>query len=167
MRMTLLGLALFFAACGDGTKNENVTSEVLEAAGELTASTPDTLCYYRTEGTTNQDTALVQLILNGDEVIGRMMNLPHETDSRVGRLKGTIKGDYINAQWVYIAEGMIDSVDVSFQMRKDGLLQKPNSFDPETGREFLSDTASYNLEFTPTACDISPLFTYDLTKMGL
>lgn len=166
MRIYLSLFVLLIVSCNSQPK-ETATEKVLEIAGEVSTNTADTLCFMKTAGAKNQDSALVRLVINGDKVTGKMMNLPHEKDSRVGRIHGTKEGDIVTAKWTYMQEGMIDSVLVSYKLDGGNLLQKAPSFDPETGREFLPDTATYRILFQATNCGSVPMLDYDLGKIGL
>jgi hypothetical protein len=64
-------------------------------------------------------------------------------------------------------EGMIDSVAVAFRMEGSTLLQKSPSYDPQTGREFLPDTATYRIRFTQADCGNVEMLEYDLSRIGL
>jgi hypothetical protein len=95
------------------------------------------------------------------------MNLPHQKDARVGRISGSKERDIINCKWVYMQEGMIDSVLVSYKLEGNKLLQKAPSFDPKMGREVLPDSATYRILFNSTDCHSVPMVDYDLGKIGL
>jgi hypothetical protein len=167
MKNYLLVLTLFLYSCNGDTSEETKTGDVLQVATEVSSNKADTLCFLKTAGATNQDTALIQLVINNDKVTGKMMNLPHEKDSRVGRINGVKDGDIITAKWTYMAEGMIDSVMVSYKLMGGNLLQKGSSFDPQTGKEFLPDTAIHRILFETTECGSVPMIGYDLNKIGL
>ena len=167
MRLYGLLILILTVSCSNNQQKETPTEKALEVAGALTSDKADTVCYYRTEGTTNQDTALIMLISKNELVSGKMMNLPHETDSRVGKLVGVKEGDIVNGLWTYMQEGMIDSVEVSFKASGDNLVQKPAIFDPKLGSEVLPDTATYRVEFTRCKCEEVPMLFYDLGKIGL
>ena len=164
--MYILPIALLVLSC-NGKPKETATEQALELAGEVSTNVADTLCFIRTAGANNQDSSLIQLVIIADKVTGKMMNLPHEKDSRVGRISGEKDGDIITARWTYMQEGMIDSVMVSYRLAGGNLLQKPSSFNPETGREFLPDTARYSILFETTFCGSVPMLQYDLSAIGL
>jgi len=62
-------------------------------------------------------------------------------------LNGVIKGI-----WKYQQEGINDSIPYEFKLQGDRLLQKETRYDTKTGREFLPDTADFNVEFSMTDC---------------
>jgi hypothetical protein len=171
MRILLCLTILFAASCANEQKNERGNETLLdkgrEIAGEVSTNVADTLCFIKTTGTANQDTALIRLVINNDKVTGKMMNLPHETDSRIGRLSGKMEGDIVKCKWIYMQEGMIDSVLVSYKLEGNKLMQKASWFDPRTGRETLPDSATYRIIFDEADCSSVPMLEYDLTKIGL
>ena len=101
MRMYILTIALLVLSC-NGKPKETATEQALELAGEVSTNVADTLCFIRTAGASNQDSSLIQLVIIADKVTGKMMNLPHEKDSRVGRISGEKDGDIITARWTYM-----------------------------------------------------------------
>jgi hypothetical protein len=171
MRILLCLIILFVTSCANEQKNEQGNETILdkgrEIAGEVSTNVADTLCFIKTAGTTNQDTALIRLVIINDKVSGKMMNLPHETDSRIGRLSGKKEGDIVNCKWIYMQEGMIDSVLVSYKIEGDKLMQKASWIDPKTGRETLPDSSTYRILFDKADCPSVPMLEYDLSKIGL
>ena len=171
MRIVLCVMVLFATSCANEQKNQNGNETIMdkgrEIAGEASTNVPDTLCFIKTAGITNLDTALIRLVIYNDKVTGKMMNLPHETDSRVGKLTGEKEGDIINCKWTYMQEGMIDSILVSYKLEGNKLMQKASSFDPKTGRETLPDSSTYRIAFDKTDCAGVPMLDYDLSKIGL
>jgi hypothetical protein len=163
MKKYLFPALILVASCGrspDETKKENAEN-ALEVATEVSTSKPDTLCFLRTEGTKNQDTNAVRLIITNDAVVGKMMYLPNESDWRLGELAGKKDGNLINASWKYMQEGMLDTIQVSFKIDGDKLYQKQPSYDPKTGEEFLTDTAQYRLEYYRVDCAGFPQQDFD------
>ena len=144
---------VFLMALGACTQNSQPADHTASVGPEA-AIASDTLCFQRYSGLTSQDTASVKLIIEENEVRGQYSNLPHEKDSRVGTIAGIKNGDLIKGMWYYQQEGMDDSLAVEFKLQDDKLLQKNTSFDMKTGREFLSDTATFNLEYRKIDCEI-------------
>ena len=136
-------------ACTQTNQPSDHTASVESEA----AIVSDTLCFQRYSGLTNQDTASVKLIIDGNNVTGQYTNLPHEKDGRFGSITGIKTGDLIKGMWRYQQEGMDDSIGFEFKLQDDKLLQKNTSFDMNTGREFLSDTASFSLKYVKIACE--------------
>jgi hypothetical protein len=110
-------------------------------------------CFFRTEGTDQQDTITVKLTVNADKVEGEMNWIPKEKDSRKGVLDGTISGDEITAVWRYMQEGMEDSIKVAFKLSPEQLTQKPLKVNTTTGLQETDDAADYTLIYTPVGCN--------------
>src|ERR1044071_1377826 len=110
-------LPLLLLSCNDTDtaeeqKDDSATvSEILEEAGEMSTKDIDSICYLLVEGTTKQDTKSLRLVVNGDDVTGQLMYLPHQKDGRFGRIIGSRDGDIIYGTWYYEQEGIRDSVD--------------------------------------------------------
>lgn len=148
----LLTFIASFAACtqnipikssGDGASESENTS----------VATTDTLCFARYSGLQKQDTASVRFILDGNKVSGQLANYPYEKDSRVGIIAGIKSGDIIKGTWHYQQEGRMDSIGFEFKLEGNSLLQKQTSYDMNTGREMLTDTAGFSLEFIKLDCE--------------
>ena len=145
----LLAFLLTFGGC---TQNSHHADHTASAESEA-AIASDTLCFQRYSGLSNQDTASVKLIIDGNNVTGQYTNLPHEKDGRFGSISGIKAGHLIKGIWRYQQEGMDDSIGFEFKLHDDKLLQKNTSFDMNIGREFLSDTASFSLKYVKIACE--------------
>ncbi len=117
----------------------------------------ETLCFLKTEGLQQQDTAYVQLVINGNKITGVYANIPYEKDSRIGTLSGTKENDLIKGIWVYMQEGVQDTLDVEFKLNGDILTQKNYSVDPKTGSQFLSDTSAFAMKYTNIDCGKLPM----------
>lgn len=110
------------------------------------------LCFQKLEGTANQDTTYLKLIINGSSVSGELNYLPYEKDSRKGTISGSRNGNLIKAVWRYMQEGIADSISVEFKLDGDRLLQKNLSVDPKTGRQYTNETSGYTMEYTKVEC---------------
>ena len=153
MKGYLLVVIAFLCSCGSNdTADTSVTGKALEVAAEVSTNVADTLCFLRTEGVKDQDTAAIRLIIQNDEVTGTMNHIPFEKDARIGTIKGKKNGDIINGVWTYIQEGMEDSIAFSFRLKGDRLEQKATTFDPASGREVLPDTSGYRFDFSSVDC---------------
>jgi hypothetical protein len=161
-------VVLLLASCNNETETTttstdttSTTEEALGTAGEISTKSIDSLCYLMVSGATMQDTKSLKIIVKGNDVTGVLMYLPHQKDARFGRIAGTKKGDIIDAQWHYEQEGMKDKVAVSFKLNEKGILQKSSSFNMKNGREYLDDSASYDLQYEPTDCSNLPQYNID------
>lgn len=163
--MKILPVALFIvllaSSCNDNEPNgETAVNDVFQT--EIpTIATIDTLCFLRTGGINDVDSAFIKLIIEKDSVMrGDMRYLPKEKDSRVGViLPGKIHGDTMNLEWNCIQEGRKFTVPVSFILRDGNIYQKLWAYDNQ-GEEYLPDTASYGLMYKPVDCSLFPVKVY-------
>lgn len=109
-------------------------------------------CFYHTEGTQNQDTTAVNILINGDKVTGKMSWQPKEKDIKKGTIEGTLKGNAIKATWTFMQEGVKDTMTVEFQLRGNGLAQRPYVYDAKTGREQTNAKADYSIVYNMKNC---------------
>ena len=142
-------------ACTNSNNNSVLTDHPDTLAGTKT-EVIETLCFEQSEGTSNRDTSYAQMVINGQKITGVLATFPYEKDSRVGTIFGTKEGDLIKAVWIYMQEGIPDTLDVEFKLDKDQLLQKSFSVDTKTGRQFLSDSNSFSTEFHKIDCNKLP-----------
>ena len=147
-RILLLSvIILALVAC---TQSNNV--QVTKFDAKETSQRTDTLCFNRYSGLKNQDTAFIKLIIEGDKVRGYFRNIPYEKDSRKGIVSGVKTGNHIKGMWHYQQEGVADSIAYEFKLHDTKLFQKETSYDATSGREFLSDSAKFNVEFSKGDC---------------
>lgn len=151
--------ALALASCaGNGDKKADTTTV---AAGADTSSNKAALeapaqdmdyCFLHTDGTSNQDTTAVHLLLKAGNVTGEMKWLPKEKDSRKGTLNGKIKGNEITAVWNFMQEGVKDSIRVAFKLSPQQLAQKPLKVDAASGKQETDESADYTLIYKLDNC---------------
>ncbi|WP_224995223.1 hypothetical protein [Cesiribacter sp. SM1] len=146
-----------FFSCS--TTNEETYSQANTARDS--ASTPPQvntgmLCFLKVEGQQNQDTAFIQMNIEGNNITGSFHNLPHEKDKRKGKLQGTLNDNIISASWIYMQEGKIDTLPVQFMISDYQLLQKPYQHDTVTGKASLADSAGFTIRFQATDCQQQP-----------
>lgn len=157
MKPYFLVCALALASCaGNGEKKSDTTANVsgdTTAKSEMKAPAQNMdYCFIRKEGTSNQDTTAVHLLLKGDKVTGEMKWLPKEKDSRKGTLNGTLTGNQIKAVWSFMQEGMKDSMNVAFKLSGQELAQKPFKVNAADGRQITDDAAGYTLTYKLDNC---------------
>lgn len=156
MKKLIVICAIVLASCTGNREQKDRTSHMVKEDSlkvELHAIQQNKLyCFVRTEGSSNQDTTTVHLIVNANTVQGEMQWLPKEKDSRRGSLTGTIADDEIIAVWSYMQEGMEDTMTVAFRLSSQHLAQKPLNVDPATGREETDNAAGYTLLYAPNSC---------------
>jgi len=141
---------LFITACFQNQQNNSDTADNVKDPhrGEKI----DTLCFLRTSGLVHQDTSYIRIVVDGAKVEGSYAHIPYEKDSRKGVVRGSINDGLIQAVWSFMQEGIKDSLPVEFKIQGNKLFQKEYSADPETGHQFLSDTAAYSLEYEQVRC---------------
>lgn len=154
--MILLAATLSIASCtSKPNKSEDLTDSktAVSMSGESsTESESQTLCFQKLAGTANQDTTSLKLVFNGDQVSGDFANYPKEKDKRVGKITATKKDDLIKGVWIYMQEGMNDTLQVEFKLSGDKLVQKNYTIDPKTGRDVFSEASVFNIEFNKVEC---------------
>ncbi len=145
-------LAVTASACTSGEKKDKDGDTVINGDTLATpvVSEATSLCFIRTEGTKDQDTTSVELVVKDNKVTGQMYWHPFEKDSRKGDLSGTIKGDTVNAVWTFMQEGMKDTLALQFLMKGNMLLQKPLKLNTKTGREQTDNSALYTVTYKPS-----------------
>jgi len=151
--LALVFFAAGITACSNNNNNTSSTADkALEVASELTTNIADTLCFLHTDGLHHEDTTIIKLVIHNNDVSGMVKYIPYEKDQRTGILRGEKKKDIINCIWVYSQEGTTDSTAVAFKLSGNKLTGKHNDIDSKTGREILTDTAAYNIEYDKTDC---------------
>lgn len=155
---TILSMcALALASCtGNGNKGTDTTKAATAAdtskAATLNAPAQNMeYCFLRTEGTSNQDTTAVHLIVNAGKVSGEMKWLPKEKDARKGTLEGTINGNDIKAVWTFMQEGAKDTMAVAFQLSPQQLGQKSFKVTKD-GRQETDGAAGYTIMYKLDNC---------------
>jgi hypothetical protein len=152
-RLIILFLAASsFAACT--TQPDKI------ADSSDTASRPDeevndqivkTMCFQKLAGTANHTTS-IKLIVKGDQVSGDFGHYPKEKDRRVGKITAINDGKLIKGVWVYMQEGISDTLQIEFKLVGEKLVQKNYTVDAKTGREVFSEASVFNIEFDKVSC---------------
>ena len=162
MKRYCIILFIIMAAC-ETPNPEGKAQDVFITNGEVTTAVlPDTMCFILTEGLKNQDTQAVKLIFSKNQVSGKMVYMPAEKDWRFGNLNGVKESNVLKLTWVYVQEGMKDSVRTVFKLEDDGLLQKPFNYDVVTGKEFVADTSQFTRKYQKVDCSSFPKQDFDL-----
>lgn len=152
-RLLVLFLStLSIAACTSTSTNNSNEDTAASGLNDLTEASSSTVCFQKLDGNANQDTSFIQLVIEGEQVSGEFSNKPFEKDSRVGKIQATKKDDLIKGVWVYMQEGMHDTLEVEFKLSDDKLIQKNYTIDAKTGREVFSDGSVFNVEFKKVDC---------------
>ena len=148
---------LALASCaGNGNKGADTT---LNAANDTSDNhKPNTpaqnmeYCFIRTEGTSNQDTTAIHLVLKAGKVSGEMQWLPKEKDARKGTLLGDVDGKVIKAVWTFMQEGVKDTMSVKLRISAQQLIQKPYKV-LKDGRQVTDDAADYTIIYRLDNCE--------------
>lgn len=153
-KYVLILTVILFAACGEEADNAGNLKAVKQPKVKERS-----YCYLRTDGTNNQDTEAIHIIVKNDSVSGEMKYLPHEKDARVGTLTGIKVGDVIKADWLCQQEGMEFTVQVGLKMKRNKVLQQVSAFN-DKGEEYLPTNAEYKWEYKEVNCDQFPARNY-------
>jgi hypothetical protein len=158
IKLCLLLAGVLAASCSGNRVNSTDTLSTVNSKDTMLANATDApavnmqYCFYHTDGTQAQDTTLVNMLINGGKVTGKMSWMPKEKDTRKGTLTGTLKGNAIKAVWTFTQEGTKDSMNVEFQLRGNALAQKPYQYDAKTGRQQTDEKADYNVIYSMKNC---------------
>jgi len=158
IKLCLLVAGMMAASCSGNHSN---TADTLSTGGKkdtILANQADApmvnmqYCFYHTDGKQAEDTTMVNMLINGNKVTGKMSWLPKEKDARKGTITGTLNGNAIKAVWTFAQEGSKDTMSVEFQLRGNALAQKPYSYDAKTGRQQTSAGADYSVIYNMKNC---------------
>lgn len=166
MKKYLPFLLLSFVFACNSNEESNTSQTVQDSMPAAVTTQPgtgglDSVCFIRTEGIGNVDTMALKLFTEGNEAWGKLMYLYSEKDWRMGRFTGKRNGDMVKAKWVFLQEGMQDSVDLSFKLQGNSAFQQNMQVDKKTGKETLSDTAAYSREYRRIDCSKFPKYDFD------
>lgn len=151
-RIFIIFTAVFsITACTANLSNEGKKADTVLSSG-TSGNSQETLCFQKLSGTSNQDTARIKLTFEADQVSGDFSNIPFEKDSRIGTIRAKMDGDLIKGLWIYMQEGMSDTLEVEFKLMDKKLVQKNYTIDAGTGREVISEASVFNIEFPQVEC---------------
>ncbi|MEJ7693012.1 hypothetical protein [Daejeonella sp.] len=152
----LFAATLSFAACTSqpdrATAITDTTVAVNTSVDDSHAAVGQKMCFQKLAGTSNQDTTSLKLVMAGDKVTGDFGHYPKEKDQRVGKINATRDGELIKGIWVYMQEGMNDTLQVEFKLSGNKLIQKNYTVNPKTGREVFSEASVFNIKFDKIDC---------------
>ncbi len=142
-------------------RNKTTTSTSADTAAITTLIVPanDSVsnlisgCYTMISGLSKKDTSFIRLMIDGSAAKGEMITSIYQKDKRQGSFTGTIKDSILNGTWTFVQEGINDSLPLVFRVNGTTLEQKKFSYDRETGRAFIADTASFGSIFNKVNCD--------------
>lgn len=154
MKIALLFPIVLLFACNT-SKNSNSQADSMsvdETHADSINLADQTICFQHLDGTSNQDTTYIQLIIEGNKARGIYNHLPYQKDSRKGSFTGTVEDNMVNGIWRFMQEGMQDSLPLKLKLEGDILYQQNYTFSPKDGRQVLTDTAKFSVEFRKTDC---------------
>ena len=147
MRRYAIFSCLLWISCNGQLKETKTTATTNDKT-----SSPSQLCFQLLQGTRNQDTTTLQLMIRGASVTGAMNAVPFEKDSRKGIITGRLNDSIITGMWHFVQEGIKDSMPVEFKFSDNSLLQKGYTVDPQSGREQLSVSSEYTIKYSRIDC---------------
>ena len=95
----------------------------------------------------NNDPEKVSRSLKADSVTGKMMYLLSEKDWRLGNISGRKHGSTIEAKWTFMQEGMVDSIDVRFDIQGDKLTEQSSGATYEYMKTDCAKFPAYDFDF--------------------
>lgn len=156
----LVPTLLLFTACGnDAEQHTEKSAGTPESNTGRMNTDPETLCFIRTEGTGNQDTDVVKLIIDGNKVTGELKYMPDQKDWARGNITGTKEGAIITADWHLSQEGMEYNVVVMFKLEGNKLYAKEAGY-TVNGADKLPKDAPYIYEYQSIDCNMFPTREY-------
>lgn len=148
--VALLCGMLFSAACSEHQSKQKPQAKNYKVVKRGSADAlADTVCFINVQG---RDTVKVSLHINKGDVSGYMVSIPYEKDRRRGKLAATKQGDIISGDWMYMQEGVNDTLPVKFRLTGNTLQQQPWKADMKTGREVADPQAPFSIAFQQTEC---------------
>ncbi|MGK6351275.1 hypothetical protein [Parapedobacter sp. DT-150] len=140
-------------ACQPSSRSGEGTSDTLHQADQLPLEDHEQKhCFLRTEGTQQQDSSYIQLVMRNKTVSGVYNVIPQEKDARRGTLLGKSDDGVFDLVWTFTQEGTQDTLRVVFALRDGKLLQKPLTVDALTGRQVTRDTSRFSVVYEPIDC---------------
>ena len=117
--MTILAFILAVGCKQKETKTETDKATVVEE----TAETSEEFCfkneYPYKDGSDMADVMELNFTVNGNDVTGEYNWLPAEKDQRKGSFTGKKSGNNVSGKYVFMQEGIEDTVDISIQLSGD------------------------------------------------
>ncbi len=129
MKKIIYSIAILVSIVSCNTPKNEENKEVIKPADTATAentkvATTTEVCYLMA---LNKDTTTVSIIIDGNNVKGKMHWNPWQKDGALGTLKGTKNGDTLSVLYDYIIEGSSQKEEKIFVLQGDKLteLQAP------------------------------------------
>lgn len=155
--LIVISASALISCTGTGNKEPSEKEKALPSVKASPHKKPTgSICFLHTEGNQNQDTSFLHLNFRNGDVSGDFYYIPYEKDRREGTFTGILKGDTISGKWVFMQEGMKDSLEASFLLGENSLRQKAYSVNKSTGREYLADTSGFTIKYIVADCSMLP-----------
>lgn len=156
--LSIFCIAGLFSCQNSMQNKQEATSDTLShvekplPADQLPTDQEQKYCFLRTEGTQQQDSSYIQLVIRKKTVSGVYNVIPAEKDARRGTVLGKAEDDVFDLVWTFTQEGMQDTLRVVFALRDGKLMQKPLAVDTATGRQITRDTGDFSMAYEPVDC---------------
>lgn len=152
----IIGLSCLLA-CQSGDQGQEQSNDSLSQSNDVPAPDQEQkYCFLRTEGTQQQDSSFLHLVIRGESVNGTYNAIPYEKDSRRGTLLGKVDGQILDLVWTFTQEGMQDTLRVVFKWQDDNLLRKPFSVNTLNGRQVTLDSSDFSETYEQIDCTLIP-----------
>ncbi|MFC3196995.1 hypothetical protein ACFOET_05145 [Parapedobacter deserti] len=148
--ITIALCAMLFSCNQTSTRNQG--QETAQNDRMQTTNHEQKNCFLRLDGTAQQDSSFIQLVIRDETVSGIYNVIPQKKDARRGTVLGTLDNGVLDLVWTFAQEGMQDTLRVVFALRNGKLIQKPFVVDPLTGRQLTVDTSSFSVVYEPIDC---------------
>ena len=150
--IAVFAVITFITACSNHESKQKTQPKNYKVVkrGSEDAKT-DTTCFLNVQG---RDTMKVSLHINKGDVSGYMVTIPYEKDMRRGKIAATKQGELISGRWIYMQEGVRDSLPVKFKLIGNSLQQQPWKTDSKNGKEMLDTKAPFSIIFNEADCSI-------------
>ncbi len=143
-------LFVLFTSCSESA-DTGIEKPKEEKSEPVTAVT-ERACYRRLDGTKNQDTTSIEISNKANVITGKLDWKPFEKDRRSGKFSAILAGNVMKGVWVFMQEGIMDSIPVEFKLSGDTLFRRPSKVDKKNGRELIDSTADYSIPFIAVSC---------------
>jgi hypothetical protein len=149
--ISLILVLMILISCGQNEKSVN-EADAGTVSDSLDQVKYDTLCFIKTGGKSNRDTATVKLIIGGQMAEGEMSDRIWEKDARKGKLQGAVNDNILHMVYVFMQEGVEDSMKLDFKLSDSALFQKPIIYNKTDGKPMQDTSADYTVKYFKTEC---------------
>ncbi len=141
-------------ACQNTRQGEHkqANDTLIQSDNILSSDQEQKYCFLRTEGTHQQDSSYLQLVIRNETVNGTYNVIPHEKDARRGTILGEADDGILDLVWTFTQEGIQDTLRVVFMLQDGKILQKPLTLDTLTGRQMTSDDSDFSEVYEQVDC---------------